>query len=148
MTAFLYGKRAHAPDLPQLQRLPVLRAVTVLQSALLVRHKVVDGHLLCPAFVIFTQAFSLGFRLLLILQPVLPRCDAGQVPELLCVIALTGKAADLGHLGNGTVGFCQPAEAFMEAVLPEIHKKCLSGGPFEIPAALAPTQTDVRGDLI
>lgn len=36
----------------------------------------------------------------------------------------------------------------MEPVLPEIHKKCLPGGPFEIPAALAPAQTDMRGDLI
>ena len=57
MTSLLRGERTLAPDLPQLQRLPVLRAVTALQIALSVRRKVAGGYLSRPAPVIFTQAF-------------------------------------------------------------------------------------------
>ena len=57
MLALLRGKRALAPDLPQLQRLSISRLVVALQVALPVCREVADGHLSCAAFVVLAQTF-------------------------------------------------------------------------------------------
>lgn len=79
MLALLCGKRALTPDLPQLQRLPVLRTATAFQVALSVCRKVADGHLSCAAFVALAQAFfpQRTERAVPLIRLILPKQAAG-----------------------------------------------------------------------